>query len=82
MKTSNVYGLLTAMQATLEKCNQLKEQELQKKIEAGILSDNDVEYIERKLMRIIKSLNGSRYAHVSKELKLIVEMIDMSDKSV
>jgi len=77
MKTSNTQALLAAFQVACEKCNQHKEQEEHKRSVAEMITDNDIEYIERKLNRIVKSLNGSRYKDVSKELKILVEMIDL-----
>ena len=76
MKTlnSNLNQSLEAFSVTCVNCESASRSR-------GVMSDADVEHVERKLSRIIKSLNGSRYIDVSNEIRSLADVIDMSGRN-
>jgi len=74
MKTLNVNESLEAFAATCAKCEAASRTR-------GVMSMEDTAHVERKLLGILRTLNGSRYQDVRDELKSLADVIDMSGRN-
>lgn len=70
------------MEKAVEACFQLCTKYKAEKVKKELIKSSDVVYLEQKLLRIIKSLDGSRYKDLRTELIALADIVEVSSKSV